>query len=159
MVEMSFGAKIQKKMVVAKSSPQGGNLSKTHASSMMDFSSLGADDLLPFEIELVNGSKVATIGGAMSYPLKLGLARLRRRRPAVTRSKQLLDSTVFGVAAILWVRRTSIRLSHKSIITRTEGAAPGDPGGGPPGDLINSRRRAMKDLISDLPCIELKLVH
>jgi hypothetical protein len=132
------------RMVVAKSSPQGGNLSKTHASSMMDFSSLGADDLLPFEIELVNGSKVATIGGAMSYPLKLGLTRLRRRRPAVTRSKQLLDSTVFGVAAILWVRRTSIRLSHKSI-TRTERAAPGDPGGGPPGDL----RAGLKKKLSD----------
>jgi len=55
------------------------------------------------------------------------------------------------VAAILWVRRTSIRLSHKSIITRTEGAAPGDPGGGPPGDLIDSRRRAMKDLILICP--------
>jgi len=52
---------------------------------------------------------------------------------------------VFGVAAILWVRRTSIRLSHKSIITRTEGAAPGDPGGGPPGDL----RAGLKKKLSD----------
>jgi hypothetical protein len=49
----------------------------------------------------------------------------------------------------LWIRRTSIRLSHKGIITLTEGAAPRNPSGGPPSSATlllhyyGSSRRAM----------------
>jgi hypothetical protein len=43
-----------------------------HHLPIKKFSGLRIDDLLPFEIELVNGSTVGTVGDAMNYLLKLG---------------------------------------------------------------------------------------
>ena len=43
-----------------------------HHLPIRNFSGLRSDDRLPFEIELVNGSKVGTVGDAMNYLLKLG---------------------------------------------------------------------------------------
>jgi hypothetical protein len=82
---------------------------------MSDFSRLRRDDPLPFEIELINGSKVARVGDAMNYLLKLGQEQPRKahwdiairmfsnaqREPAYLKTATISLQTAFALERLL----------------------------------------------------------
>jgi DUF1680 family protein len=83
--------------------------------TMSDFSGLRRDAPLPFDIQLINGSKVAKVGEAMSYLLKLGQEKPRKahwdiairmfsnaqREPAYLKAATISLQTAFALERLL----------------------------------------------------------